>query len=215
MLKKYFLVAALAVTPGLASAATVIFTDSFENPVNTQNWQVYQNFGNWSATTGTGIEIQTSGVVVNAHDGNQYVELDSDPSRGGVGSATNSSMTRKLNLAAGAYELVWYYQPRTNTPNDNFLGVYLDGASDALMTNLLGSENGTGANGWQQIKYSFSVDGTDNLYALTFSAGGIQNKLGGFIDSVTLSQVPVPAAGFLLLGGIGGLAAFKRRKKTA
>lgn len=206
----------MAVTPGLASAATVIFADSFENPVNTMDWQVYEDFGDWKSSTGTGIEIQTSGVVVNAHNGNQYVELDSDPTRGGGGgSATNSSMTRKLNLGAGAYELVWYYQPRTNTTNDNYLGVYLDGASDTLMSNLIGFEDGTGANGWQQIKYSFSVDGTDNLYALTFAAGGIENKLGGFIDSVTLSQVPVPAAGFLLLGGLGGLAAFKRRKKAA
>lgn len=221
MFKKAILAAALVAAPGLASAGTVVFTDSFEVPVNTNNWQVYQNFGDWasSAPGTTGIEIQQSGVVVNAHTGNQYVELDSDPSRGGIpGANTNSSMTRTLDLTAGLYELEWYYQPRTNTPNDNLLTVYLDGASDALMTNAIGSENGTGANGWQQVKYSFSVDGTDNLYALTFAAGGIENKLGGFVDSVTLtqvSQVPVPAAGFLLLGGLGGLVAMKRRKKAA
>lgn len=221
MLKNSILAAALVAAPGFAAAGTVVFTDSFEVPVNTQNWQVYQNFGEWasSAPGTTGIEIQTSGVVVSAQDGNQYVELDSDPSRGGIGgAATNSSMTRTLDLTAGIYELEWYYQPRTNTPNDNLLTVYLDGASDALMTNEIGSENGTGQNGWDKITYSFSVDGTDNLYALTFAAGGIENKLGGFIDNVTLtnvSQVPIPAAGFLLLGGLAGLAGLKRRKKAA
>ncbi|MEO8244978.1 MAG: VPLPA-CTERM sorting domain-containing protein, partial [bacterium] len=32
--------------------------------------------------------------------------------------------------------------------------------------------------------------------------------------SGTLSTVPVPAAGFLLFGALGGLAAFKRRRRT-
>ena len=32
--------------------------------------------------------------------------------------------------------------------------------------------------------------------------------------SFTTSEIPVPAAGFLLLGGLGGLAAMRRRKKS-
>ena len=52
-----------------AGAATV-FSDSFETPVNTRDWQVYKdNFGAWASNTGTGIEIQRSRVVVAAHDG--------------------------------------------------------------------------------------------------------------------------------------------------
>ena len=37
----------------------------------------------------------------------------------------------------------------------------------------------------------------------------------GGIDSVTLQAVPLPAAGWLMLAGFGGLAALRRRKRAA
>jgi len=36
-----------------------------------------------------------------------------------------------------------------------------------------------------------------------------------YLSSVTVNPIPLPAAGWLLIGGLGGLAAMKRRKKAA
>lgn len=73
---------------------------------------------------------------------------------------------------------------------------------------------------------------TDSLSYKTFSAFNLLGKTldkliisaerssnGGSLDAVVLSDavapVPVPAAGLMLLGGLGGLTALRRRKKTA
>jgi hypothetical protein len=203
-----------------AASATTIFSDDFENPQNALDWQVYENFGNWATTSGSGIEVQTTGAVggVSARSGDQYVELDSDNERGGLqGQPKNSSMTTKLNLAGGSYQLDWYYQPRTNTPGDNTISVYLAGASEGLFDNMLISVSSISSvvGDWMKVTSYFFVDGTDNMYALTFRAEGTSNELGGFVDDVSVSAVPVPAAGFLLIGALGGLVALRRRKTAA
>ncbi len=43
-----------------------------------------------------------------------------------------------------------------------------------------------------------------------FTVGGPDS----YISAIAVSPIPLPAAGFLLLGGLGGLAAMKRRKKA-
>jgi hypothetical protein len=210
---------AATMTAGAASATTVYFSDNFENPVNTQNWQVYQNFANWSTTEGTGIEVQTSGTVVNARSGNQYVELDSDTERGGgAGPITNSAMTTRLNLIAGTYLVEWYYQPRTNRVGDNTISVYIAGASDGLFDDPAIGSISTVRNAmtdWVKVIYEFTVSGTDNMYALTFRAEGTSNELGGFIEDVSVSRVPVPAGGLLLMTGLGAIAVAARRRRAA
>lgn len=201
------------------TAPVVIFSDSFEDPENTQNWQVYDDFGDWSTTEGAGIEIQTSGVVVDAFDGNQYVELDS---------YNNSTMTRMLtNLGTGTYELTWYYQPRTNREGDNGIEVALENSSGAGV-NLVGDVSvdmpRMSTTDWDEMTTLFSLS-TAGTYALSFSAVGTSNSFGGFIDLVTLTQfpspqdsigeVPLPAAAWLFLSVLGAGGMIRRFKGKA
>jgi len=214
--------AVLALCLGTNARAGIVFSDDFESTVNTRNWQVYQQIsdGRWRSTQGTGIEVQTSGTVVNAQSGNQYIELDSSRHRGGTGDAslTNSAMTRTLTgLSAGDYRLEYYYQPRTDTTGDNTVGVYFD--SGPLFSTLVDQANGVGANGWLKRTTTFLVGEDGATRHLSFRGEGIENSLGGFVDTVSLSYLGGPDSGSgrvpeaPALGFIGLALAFAARRR--
>ena len=47
---------------------------------------------------------------------------------------------------------------------------------------------------------------------LTDTSPFVEGRDGWDVDSISVSAVPLPAAGFLLIGALGGLAALRRRK---
>jgi hypothetical protein len=67
------------------------------------------------------------------------------------------------------------------------------------------SFNVTGVGPW---KYILFVDNSKSVFPTSGTTDGFD------IDAFKVSVVPVPAAGFLLLAGLGGLAAMRRRKAS-
>ena len=204
------------------ASAGVIFFDSFEQP-DTANWAVFQSGvgdnGDWTSVSGSGIEIQDESIgITDAYDGTQYVELDSDNSRGGVAGPTNSAMAANIDFVAGrTYEISFAYKPRTNRADDNgirLFAVAFDGANvtddDALFEV---SETTSSLSDW--MVYSVIYTAQSGFNAIAFEAFGRDNSLGGFIDAVTVSEVPLPAALPLFGFGLAGLAVVRRRKRQA
>lgn len=203
-----------------ASAATIVQNGSFESgiPGNAlgknfgsqfsnlnsgpgSSWDVWNSIDGWTRTTGSGIEIQSNRTLstIDANSGNHYVELDSN---------NNSGMTQNVFLNAGRYILSFWYSPRTSSPTNGIeyaVGSLIGGTVNHL--NPASAVPGT----WTQITRSFLVT-TAGSYALNFTATGQNDSYGGLLDDVAIAPVPVPAAGFGLIAGLGMLVAMRRRK---
>lgn len=199
-MKKLLMAIALFALTSQVNAAPVnlVVNGSFENPdIRSGTWSTYSSIPGWS-TTGAGVEIRDN-VVGTAYDGTQFAELDSK---------SNSSIYQTLSTTAGkAYTLTFAYSPRINQPaSTNPIEVYWNNA-------LLSSITGTGGkvNNW--ILYSFVVNGTGQD-VLKFAAAGISDSLGGGLDAVSVSAVPLPAALLLFGPALLGFMGLRRKAKT-
>lgn len=168
-------------------------------------WDVFNTLpGGWyTGLNEAGIEVQYN-TVVTAQSGHNYIELDSHP-----GPNSNSSMSQDVVFGGGGLLLQFYYRPRTATADDNGISVWFDGN---LVTRLNGVTSSS--NNW--VLYSYNLGSFDaGTYTLAFAADGIENTLGGFIDSASLQAVPIPGAVWLLGSGLLGLVGIRRRSRKS
>jgi len=220
-MRKMLKASAVILVAGLAmqAQANLITNGSFETPdldsVNNNggsSWEVFSTINGWTTEAGTGIEIQKSGTVVNAYEGDQYVELDSHNFGLTGDSGSNSFMVQALNqLTVGeTYALSFWYQPRTNRTDDNGINVYWGDSTLDLVMFADGQRNTSG--GWQN--FTTMLVATGEQMNLGFEAFGKQNTLGGFLDAVSLVEVPEPSTFGLLALGLIGLTAARRAKQA-
>jgi hypothetical protein len=175
------------------------------------SWDVYQTIPGWKTVSGQGIEIQTKNTVgLTPHSGDFYVELDSDPASTSSVSS-NSRMEQTVALTKGRYELSFWFSPRSNAPADS-AGILFDIEFGPLLSESVTAADGQ-KNAWTQITRAFFVQVAGD-YTLGFEANQTADKLGGFVDTVAIAPVPLPAAGWMLIAGLGALGAVARKRKA-
>lgn len=215
----FALASAVALMAVPAMASTVVLNGSFEEdpgvaglrgndfadlPTNSGNksWDIWTDLPGWESTSGAGTEIQTDVTLgsIDAQEGNYYVELDSH---------NNSSIAQTIALDAGAYELSFYFSPRTRNEETNGITYGVNGVFSDTVT---GPSADIAKGEWTEITYLFNIDTADD-YDLVFAATGKNDSYGGLIDNISISAVPLPAPALLLMGGLGALGALRRRKR--
>jgi hypothetical protein len=187
--------AALALSAGMASAST-IYADSVIS------------FDQGSCTGGCLPERSDPNEALGAPDGD-----DGPPATGFVSLGFGGEIV--LGFSSGPFgsgnATVWEVTTRRLNTHNEAIGVYsvFNGVSSALLgviNNITGSGSVFVTGAFDSIRL---VDMTLLEFPNTTSFDGFD------VDAVGVSNVspiPLPAAGFLLLAGLGGLAAVRRKK---
>lgn len=206
-------IAVLAATTLTASAATVI-NGSFEDAPSEQGrsgtdfnqmnisgrtWDIWNALPGWDTTTGRGVEVQSDRTLgdIDAHSGNHYLELDT---------TRNSGITQSVYLNEGKYELSFWYAPRSNNSNSNGISFGIGNMFDTVA----GPSGEFQRYTWTEVVRSFSIDSA-GTYDLTFAATQQSDGLGGLLDTIDITEIPLPASALLLLGGLGAIGALRRK----
>ncbi|WP_295403559.1 VPLPA-CTERM sorting domain-containing protein [uncultured Thiocystis sp.] len=197
---------------GMASAASVnhVVNGDFEvdSPAHHDGkWQVYkEGITGWTTTTGPGIEVQRGDIGGSpAYTGVQKVELDS---HGNFNNA-NSGMSQKILLEAGSYLLSFAYFGRTGDIDTN--GINYRFAGTGINENKVNTVSGVFDDGWKVFNFNFTLNDRTTI-SLFFEATGKSDTLGGYLDAVSVTGVPIPPAVWLFGSALMGLVGIARRQ---
>lgn len=186
---------------GMASAASVNYvvnSDFEESELKPNAWKVFSEINGWTTTKSPEIEVQNGNVGGStAYSGNQNVELDSHG---------NSGMSQKLKLDAGDYFLSFAYRGRTDAPDTNSI------TYSFLRTGIpKDTVKGVSSEAWQVFDFHSTLADATTI-TLKFKATGTSDAVGGYLDPVRITGVPIPPAVWLFGSALMGLVGVARHQ---
>ena len=200
-MKTKLLLSALAATTLAAATPAYAVTNFFTNfdsvAVASGGYVILPLVEGWTATAGSGIEIQNSAAGAPFSAPN-LVELDSND---------NSAMSRMID--PGNYTLSYYYSPRPGQPAST------NGIEALIGSTVINAITGVGGGGTSWALYTATFT-TSAPTTLTFRAVGTDDSLGGYLDDIRLSGTAVPEASTWAMMIMGfGLAGLGLRRRSA
>ncbi|WP_428515116.1 VPLPA-CTERM sorting domain-containing protein [Roseovarius sp.] len=199
--------------PGVVGTANENAFADMPGSSGTASWDIWGDGANtygtevvpgWTHESGDGLELQTKNTIpLMPFHGDYYAELDSN---------NNSTISQSVSLGVGRHMFSFAYSPRQADSTTNGISFTLAGLFSGNAMGPGGTYNSV-VGDWTVIGQEFVVD-TAGDFLLTFDASTTSDSFGGFIDDVTISAVPVPAGGLLLITALGGMAAIRRKRKA-
>lgn len=202
----------LANTNGLGGAvADVVDMGDMDS---SGDWGIFASIPNWQTLIGSGLELQFSGTIADAQDGNLYIEMDTDP----VLDPSNVGIMQEVNnlVIGNEYELSFWTQGRTLTQGENDLSVsWFDasesydshtGTSNLIEQTAVLAQQGGFDRIWNHHVYTFNA--TSENMNIAFAGAGDATGKGALLDNISLNVVTVsePSMFVLMLAGLFGLA---------
>ncbi|MEO1268477.1 MAG: hypothetical protein AAFX99_10275, partial [Myxococcota bacterium] len=181
-----------------SDGVNLVQNGSFEEPVTSGNWNVYEAVPGWDITwvlgdeacepgspvTGPALEIQTDALnLAPVPDGRQYAELDADCQGpggrgGGVERPTVEISQTMATVPGNRYAVSFMFQRRANARGSQVLTVSWDGQ-------VVFSEEAPES--WEQRTVEVTARGFASLLSLADT--GEANSLGVFLDDVQVVGV--------------------------
>jgi len=188
----------------IPGTTNLLQTIGFETPevTNGANWDIFPSpVGGWvvewyGGATSWGSYDRPAianleyheGVLGDAYEGDQYVELDTDwygPGHPQSGEPASVKIYQDVATTPGKdYQIKFAFAPRPNTPaSDNSLEIKWNGVVIGTIGPMAGP---SGSINW--TVHSYNVTASGNTSRLEFTDLGTPNSLGTFIDHIQLYE---------------------------
>ena len=218
--------AGLVLATGVASASTLIdFTSAAtgtSGSVGGVNWTMSSNVGivnnsqlfdgqdSLASLAGTGLAFQRDGYGVRSTIDAQRNDDEISSMRGGM-EAITLTFSKAVKLTSVAF--LDLFMPANSKIGEVGYARLSDGTVLSFAGSDIANANGSRRAGYAGSAFAGLVTTSISFYiGLTNDAKGVAD---GALASISVAPVPVPAAGLLLTAGLGGIAAVRRRRKTA
>lgn len=226
-MKKAFAITALLASAALpATAATIDFTAAGTGTSGTiagTTWTMSSNVGSLNnsqkfdgqdslaSLSGTGLAFQTDGYGVRSKYDAQRNDDEITSIRAGM-EVVNIVFAKPVLFTGLSF--LDLYKPRTGTgPGEVGFAKLSDGTIfSVLATDLSNIPNKTFRAGYAALS-TLGVK-TTSISIYMGLTNDLQGNADGALASVSVAPVPLPAAGLMLMAGLGGLTALRRKKRA-
>jgi hypothetical protein len=205
-----------------AGAATIDFTNASTGKTGTVGsvtWTMSSNIGTpnnsqlfdgqGSNLTGTGLALQRDGYGVRSSIDNSRKDDEITSMRGGMEAIT---LTFSKAVSVTAVSFLDLYLTYSGGIGEVGYAMFDDGTTVSAGGTDIANSHGSLRAGYASA--AFAAVKTTTIRFFIGLSNDQQGLADGALASVDVAPVPVPGAGLLLLGGLGGLAIVRRRRRA-